>query len=412
MSHAWWTDDDECLAPGRRRGQGSSGLNAAATGPEDVAVVATGSQPLSQVSESTRVPGIDRLRVALTAGVIATHAVITYTANGSWFYHEGHLPPAVETLAGIPLALGALFGMGTFFFLAGLFLPASIARHGTGALLRERGLRLGLPAAVFTLLVVPAVVWWVAVAESRRSSATAIWQEQLRELDAGPLWFVWVLLLFTAVAVPVLGHLRPATPQPLRLRLLVGCAALVAVTSFVLRIAFRIDSYQLGAAHLWQWGQCVGLFVLGLIAGRQGWRDAVPAKVRRACVATVTLGVVSIIGMLGFFADDLDPFGGGFGWQSAVVAVIEGVTSVSAAVLLATLFSDRPLGRTAATLAGSAYAAYLLQTPILVAVALALRPVPAPTTLKLAMLLPTAVILSFVSGAVLRRIPLLRRVLR
>jgi glucans biosynthesis protein C len=381
-------------------------------GPEDVGVVATGSQPLSRVSESARVPGIDRLRVALTVGVIATHAVITYAANGSWFYHEGHLPPVVETLAGIPLALGALFGMGTFFFLAGLFLPASIARHGTGALLRERTLRLGLPAAVFVLLVVPAVEWWVATAEGRHLSATVVWRDQLHEFDAGPLWFVWVLLLFTVVAVPVLGRLRPAPPRPLRVRLLVGCAALVAAASFVLRIAFRIDSYQWGAAHLWQWGQCAGLFVLGLIAGRQGWRDAVPATIRRACVLAVTAGAVTTIGVLGVFADDIDPFGGGLGWQSAVVAVIEGVTSVSAAVLLATLFSDRPLGRSGAVLASSAYAAYLLQTPILVAIGLAMRPVPAPTTLKLAVLLPAAAILSFVVGAVLRRIPLLRRVLR
>lgn len=367
---------------------------------------------MPRVSESARVPGIDRLRVGLTVGVIATHAVITYTVDGSWFYHEGHLPLVVDTLVGIPLVLGALFGMGTFFFLAGLFLPASIVRHGTAAVLRERILRLGLPAAVFVLLVVPAVVWWVAAAEGRHTAAAAIWRAQLRELDAGPLWFVWVLLLFTVVAAPVLRRLRPATPRPLRARLLIGCAALVAVTSFVLRIRFRIDSYQWGAAHLWQWGQCAGLFVLGLVAGRQGWRDTIPGKVRRACVVLVILGALALIGMLGLFAEDLDPFGGGLSWQSAVVAVIEGVTSVSAAVLLPGLFSDRPLGRLGATLVGSAYAAYLLQTPILVAVGLAMRSVPAPTAVKLAVLLPTAVILSFVSGAVLRRIPLLRRVLR
>ena len=33
-----------------------------------------------------RLTGVDRLRLALTIGVIATHAVITYAGKGSWFY--------------------------------------------------------------------------------------------------------------------------------------------------------------------------------------------------------------------------------------------------------------------------------------------------------------------------------------
>ncbi len=72
-----------------------------------------------------RLTQIDMLRVALTVGVIVTHTVITYGGPGSWFYHEGELPPVAQALVSIPIAIGALFGMGAFFFIAGAFLPAS-----------------------------------------------------------------------------------------------------------------------------------------------------------------------------------------------------------------------------------------------------------------------------------------------
>ena len=359
-----------------------------------------------------RLAGVDRLRVALTIGVIATHAVITYAAEGSWFYQEGRLPSLLATLAGIPLALGALFGMGIFFFLAGLFLPASVDRHGAAALLRERVLRLGLPPVVFGLLVVPAVQWWVDGATRPHTSFTAVWAIQLHEFDAGPLWFVWVLLLFTAVAVPVLGRVGPGAPRPLRGRLLLGCGLFVTVSSFLLRIPFRIDSYQWGAAHIWQWGQCIGLFVLGLVAGRQGWLTTIPPAIRNACLAAGLLGVLATVALLIASADDLDPLGGGLHWQSLLVAVVEGVLSVSAAIVLASLVGSGRPGRLGAVVGPLAYGAYLAQTPVLVGTALALRGASLPTAVKLAVLLPSAVLTSFAAAALLRRIPALRPVLR
>ena len=72
-----------------------------------------------------RLGHVDDLKVVLTPGVIAAHAAITYGSEGSWYYTED----GPEWLT-VPLALGAVFGMGLFFFLAGAFTPASVARKG------------------------------------------------------------------------------------------------------------------------------------------------------------------------------------------------------------------------------------------------------------------------------------------
>jgi len=360
---------------------------------------------------SLRLAHIDMLRVALTIGVISTHAVISYGGPGSWFYHAGELPAGVLTAVSIPIAFGALFGMGAFFFVAGAFLPGSLRRKGARRFLAERWTRLGWPVLLFVVLVVPLVKVTVAAVAGPPAPVARTVATQLRDLDAGPLWFVWVLLVFSAVAAFVLGRAPEPAPRELRPGLLVRCAVFIVVVSFALRIFFRIDSYQTGAAHVWQWGQCIGLFTLGIVAGRQGWLIRIPRSIHRACLGLMVAGLLAVVAVLLSAGDHLDPFGGGAHWQSLVIAALEGVVSVSTTIVLVELFRGAGAGRFAAALSRSAYGAYLLQTPILVGLALALRPAAAPSGVKLLVVLPAAVALSFGAAWALRRVPALRSTL-
>jgi glucan biosynthesis protein C len=203
----------------------------------------------------------------------------------------------------------------------------------------------------------------------------------------------------------------PSPPRRLRPRLLILCAGVIATASFVLRIPFHIDSYQLGAAHVWQWGQCIGLFVLGVIAGRQGWLTQIPRGVRRASIGFALAGALLTVAVLVVFRADLDPFGGGWHWQSLVIAVIEGVVGVSATIVLVDLFRAVRPGQFSTMLIRAAYGAYLVQTPVLVGIALALRHMPAAGGVKLLITLPVGLALSFATALILLRIPALRRVL-
>src|SRR5882724_7076809 len=106
-------------------------------------------------------------------------------------------------------------------------------------------------------------------------------------------------------------------------------------------------------------------------------------------------GLLAVVAVLVSAADALDPFGGGPHWQSLVIAVLEGVVSVSTTIVLVDLFRGAGAGRFAAVVSRSAYGAYLLQTPVLVGLALALREVAAPSGVKLLVVLPAAVALSF-----------------
>ncbi|WP_125613598.1 acyltransferase family protein [Specibacter cremeus] len=356
-----------------------------------------------------RLAQVDRIKIALTVGVICAHASITYGAIGSWFYHEPTAGQPLRAVLDIPLAFGELFGMGLFFFLAGAFTPASFARKGRTRFLRDRWLRLGVPFTVFVLVVVPLIQWSVSLL-GPHGSLPAAWLAELGYLDSGPLWFVGVLLVYSTVYALLAGR-RPVRRRFRLPAVLAVCAVGVATASFVLRLWFPVDSFQLFAAHVWQWGQCAGLFMLGLHAGRHGWFNDVPRALRRTCAGVLVAGLAGVVALLMLFSSDLTPLAGGWHWESLVVALLEGAVSVAAAVVVVSAVPGGPPSPVTRFAARAAYPAYIVQAPVLVGIALALRPLALSGGVKLAILAPTAVVGSFAVAAALLAIPVLRRIL-
>ena len=112
--------------------------------------------------------GLDALRASVTLLVLFHHASITYGASGDWYYKEvqtGHDLPSL--LLSLFTGFNQAFFMGLFFLLAGYFTPRAVERHGAGAYLRERALRLGLPLIVYFLLLSPVTMALAATARGR-----------------------------------------------------------------------------------------------------------------------------------------------------------------------------------------------------------------------------------------------------
>ena len=113
-------------------------------------------------------------------------------------------------LPGSPV-VGAMFGLGPLFLLAGWFSPRSVAHRGVGGFARSRLLRLGVPLAAFMLLIQPLAdyVGSLGPDQVRTSFASA-----LRTTEFSVMWFVAALLVFS-LAYAALRWLRPA-PQSRR----------------------------------------------------------------------------------------------------------------------------------------------------------------------------------------------------
>jgi glucan biosynthesis protein C len=356
-----------------------------------------------QRPRSTRRPYLDNLKVVLVAGVILGHACITYGDLGSWAYHEPSTSEAFNLGAAVIVSLGSLFAMGTFFLVAGLLTPGPVLRKGPWAFLRDRALRLGIPFAAYLLLMYPLVNWL----GGREHSLGWYLREQRDRLDPGPLWFVGVLFLFSA-AYAVWRAMTP-TPRatgPVGGTFLMWLVVAIAAGTFVVRLWYPIDSFQPFAAHLWQWPQCLGLFVLGVRAAEHGGLEPVRVRIRRVGGWSALAATAVVLAALATAAS-VDPFAGGTTWKAMLTAACEGAIAVGLSVWLMGTFQRHfdHAGRLATALGRAAFGAYVLQAPVLVTIAVLASRVPATPEVRFLVVAPAAIAGSFGLAWVLTQLP-------
>jgi hypothetical protein len=338
-----------------------------------------------RVGPGERLAYLDNLKTILIAGIIAAHAVMGYADFGSWTYQdvqEATLSPVVETIFVVAVAsLGGLFLMALFFLISGLLTQDSLSRKGPSRFVSDRFWRLGLPFAIYTLLAWPLLEY--ALHEPLLHERS-YWQSFLDTdpvLDNGPMWFVGVLLLFSLGLVAWRRLLPPPASQnrELQWRQLLLISVAIGVSTFFVRIFLQADSGQPLNSHVWAWPEYLAMFGLGVAAARRGWLRPVPDALARRC------GIVTLVAVLGTGAAVLsaeplgfaeEAFAGGWQLPALFAAVTEGVLAVSASIWVLA-FARRHLngtGHVRRAMARSSYLAFMLQGPVLVGLAVALRP--------------------------------------
>lgn len=391
-----------------------------ATETNQVSVEAVAS--VSGSSRGERLAYLDNLKTLLIAGVIAAHAVMGYSDFGSWTYQdvqEVTLSPVVETIFVIAtVAFGGMFMMGLLFLLSGLMTEHSLARKGSRRFVIDRLLRLGIPFALYTLVIWPLLEFALLEPFFHRGSYWEWFTDTEPVLDNGPMWFVGVLLLFSLVLVAWRRRFPPGPgiARPLAGRDLAGLAIVVGAATFAVRIVFPADTDQLMNAHLWAWPEYLAMFGLGVLAARRGWLRPVPASLSRQ-VGIATIVVIVILPIAILTAEPLglseDAYLGGWSLPALLGGLSEGVIAITAPIWVLG-FAQRRLdgtGRLRRSMARSSYAAFMLQGPVLVGLELLIRPIDLSGDLKALIVATLGIAVSFaLAWQVVTRTPL-RRVL-
>lgn len=373
---------------------------------------------------------LDNLKVVLITAIIALHAVLGYAGTLEvWTYtelREVTLNLAVEVPLLVLVSPFGFFLMPLLFLVAGLLTPASYERKGARRFVVDRLLRLGVPFAAYVFLVQPTLVY--ALEHPLGDAPGSYWEEYLgaeRQIDTGPLWFVGVLLIYS------LGYAgwrhrsgragRHAASDhattPVTLRRLLVLAAVVAPLSFAVRLVYPYGSESgFSDLNLWEWPACLAVFGLGVVAAQQGWLEAIPADLARRC-RTLTLSAVAAMAavlVLAGLMDAVDEAVGGWHWLAVAFAVVEAVLTVSGSLWLLSVAQHRlnRRYRWGPALSRSAYAAFMLQTLFLLALAVALRPLDVPAEVKAPIVAAGAVVASFgAAWLLIRKVPGVARVL-
>jgi hypothetical protein len=364
-----------------------------------------------------RVAYLDNLKVLLVAVIIAAHGIAAYSdLESAWPYQDvqevqlGVVSNAALSLAVLP---AVLFVMGLFFLISGLVTPSSIERKGPRTFARDRLVRLGVPLAVWALVIWPGAKW--AVYEVGGETSSFWWRFVHSDpfLDTGPMWFVEVLLVYSLAHAAWRSRQgtragpkdRPPPSYrsaPLTGRALVAIAAAVSAGTAVMRLIFPLLSGQVGQSHLWQWPQFVVMFGLGIVAAHRDWLAPVPDRIRRGCGYAALFGVVAFLTLAGTMVlIGVDPdvwFEERLHWAPMTLAAIEGPLAIGFGVWALGVAQRRlnrrpgPFGR---AMTRSAYAAFILQGVVLIGLMIALRSAGLPAELKALGVAGLGVALSF-----------------
>jgi surface polysaccharide O-acyltransferase-like enzyme len=194
---------------------------------------------------------LDRTRTFLTLVVLIHHAVIPYT----YFGHTD--PKSWPGFDAVVLATDSFF-MAMFFFLSGLFVWPGLAHKAPQIFLRDRLLRLGLPFAIAAFTIIPIAYYAIALRQHPDIGFAAFWWKTITvgPWPSGPIWFVWVLLVFDLLAM-LLYRISPKLLDPINRMSLRGYdhpaefyLFLVAVTA-VVYVPARV---YFGPSHWFEFG--------------------------------------------------------------------------------------------------------------------------------------------------------------
>jgi len=377
--------------------------------------------------KAPRLAFADNLRVFLTILVIAHHTMITYAGSGSWLYIEGREDFFTALVGRWFCSINQAYFMGLFLLISAYFVPGSYDRKGPGRFLLDRLVRLGIPLAIYSWLIRPALAYLGYWSNGATDLSLGSWvaREYFPNnpiLGSGPLWFIETLLIFSAVYMLVrLASSRKvqapaASPSFPSQRRILTFALLLSAASFAVRLVWPVGwNFVPLNLQLPYFAQYVALFVVGLFAYRGDWLRRMPDGVGRrwlgiALILTVLFPVIVLLS--GVTADNA-VFLGGWHWQSGFWSLFETVLCIGWSLGLIYLFrrfADRS-SKLGALLVPNAYGAYLIHEPVIIFLALGLSDVSLYPLLKFGIVVLLGTALCFVLGAALRRLPYADRVL-
>ena len=381
------------------------------------------SQSETASSSRPRLLYIDNLRILLTILVILLHLSIGYGAPGDWYYNEdGPIGTVSSIVLTLFVALNQAFFMGFFFMLSSYFSPGSLDRKGARLFLTDRLQRLGIPILFYALVLNPLIEYVLAVFHGFEGSFwEAVREGYLSSIAVGPTWFLEALLLFAVVYV-LWRQIKPngsarSEGRGLRNWMIASIAIGLGLVTFMVRIwlpvGWWLEPIHFQLAHFPQY---IVMYILGILAYQRDWFSKLTDGQGQTWL-WVILGLILAFPLLfvtgGALEGNLDPFVGGWHWQSMAYSMWEQVMCMAVAVALLVWYRNRfnNQGKWGRMMSGAAYGTYVVHAPVITFLALALHGISVDMLLKFVLVAPVAVAASFLAGYLVKNLPVARDIL-
>jgi peptidoglycan/LPS O-acetylase OafA/YrhL len=162
--------------------------------------------------------------------------------------------PGFDLLA----AWNDIFFMALMFLISGLFVWPGLQHHNAGPYFRRRLLRLGVPFAIGAVVLAP-LAYYPAYLQSGGAGLLGSYARAwfaLGKWPAGPVWFLWVLLMFDGIAaLSFVAFPRTVDAMASRVRALSKRPLLLLLALAVMSLlVYAPMSIRFGALTWWTWG--------------------------------------------------------------------------------------------------------------------------------------------------------------
>lgn len=379
------------------------------------------------------------LRAFVTLLVIAHHAALAYhpyaPAPPTSLAAEPMLWQAFPVVdsqhwAGVDVFVGFndVFFMSLLFLVSGLFVWPSLQRKGPERFLRDRLRRLGIPFLVAAALLAP-LAYFPAYLQTGAAfslrSFFRVWLS-LPHWPSGPAWFLWLLLVFDAVAAALtrvtpgwgnaLGRLLARFQRPAAMFWLLVLGS--AVAYLPLALGFDPGSWASFGPFSFQVSRPLHYAVyffagVGLGASGLTWGLLSPsARLAKRWFLWVLASVGAFLATVACFLVALSrgAAAGKGAWAAVDVTFVVSCAASSFAVLAVFARFARQ-GRAGDSLAANAYGMYITHYAFVSWLQYALLGAALPAAAKATMVFFGAVALSWTLTAALRRVPAVKTVL-
>lgn len=381
---------------------------------------------MSKDKTPTRIPWIDYLRTLVIVLVVNLHCCVTYSHVGDW-YVKNDAEPSRATFIGFLLWEAHLqaFFMGLLFLLAGYFSWISLNRRGSEGFLRERALRLGLPAIFYMLLIHPFILFVINPWNARFPPFLSWYRDYIFRFtflkSTGPLWFLVALLLFSLGLVAVTrsarhstGTAAPPNSEP-RVTTVLCLALSLGLMTFAVRLIQPIGTSILNM-QLCFFTQYIAAFAIGAKLASSNGLEAVASSrlARRTGIITLVVGpVAAVLLLLAGSSGGVPPYLGGWHWQAFGYALWEQFTAVGLSLGLMHLFRAKLNHESHALrwLSDRSFAVYVLHAPVIIALFCLFKPLKWPPLPMTVLLTVTGLGATYLLAEIFRRVPGVRRVL-
>ncbi|MBN1470947.1 MAG: acyltransferase family protein [Syntrophaceae bacterium] len=366
-----------------------------------------------------RLPYIDNLRAMIIMIVVLVHTGVTYSNMGSWYYFEKTtLGMGSGIFFGLFLGTMQSFDMSFLFMVAGYFVPGAYDVKGASRFMKERLFRLGIPLVIFMLIIHPVTVKMAYPGIDFIGSYINAIKTLTIFSATGPLWFVLVLLIFSAAyALFRLVSKKGLSVRPLKINSgsVLLLTLVITIPAFLIRTVMPMGSAWMNLQFPYFTGYIV-MFIIGVIAKRQELFESVTLRTgMKWLIVFFTAGYAffgALIMLGGLLSGDISVISGGFRWQSFSYALWESFGCVTISIGLIGIFRNcfNKQNRFMKFLSDNCFGVYVFHTPILVAISVSLKWMVISPFFKFIVVGILAIAASYLFTSLVRRIYFLKRI--